>query len=70
MGRGERGRIDTAARERKKRGTTKKIAAGAGSAGREIEAISLEEELGEFHLQLSGGGGYETVMQRWVILQG
>ena len=34
------------------------------SGGREIEAISLEEELGEFHL--SGGGGYETADEKVV----
>ena len=62
---GERGRIDkkkaagAASREKKKQRTTKKIAARAKLGGREIEAISLEEELGEFHL--SWGGGYETV---------
>ena len=69
----ERGRIDNkaaggAASEKKKQGATKKIAARTKSGGREIEAISLEEELGEFHL--FGAVVMELWMRRWVILQG
>lgn len=45
--------------DKKKQGTTKKLAARTKPKGREIEAVGLEEELGE--LYLSGGGGYETV---------
>ena len=44
---------------RRKSGELQKPAAGAGSEGRRIEAISLKEDLGGLHL--SGGGGYETV---------
>ena len=45
--------------EKKKQGTAEKLAARTKSKGKEIEVISLEEELEEFHL--SEGDGYETV---------
>ena len=44
---------------RRKAGNYKRLTARTKSEGREIEAVSLDEELGDFHL--SGGGGYETV---------
>ena len=52
--------VRAAAREeKKKQGTTKKLVPRTKSKGKEIEVISLEEELEEFHL--SAGDGYETV---------
>ena len=45
--------------EKKKQGTAEKLAARTKSKGKEVEVISLEGGLGEFHL--SGGDGYETV---------
>ena len=61
--------VREAAREKKKQGTTKKLVPRTKSKGKEVEVISLEEGLEEFHL--SGGDDYETVwMGRWVLLQG
>ena len=52
--------VRAAAREeKKKQAATKKLALRTKSKGKEIEVISLEEELEEFHL--SGGDGDETV---------
>ena len=51
--------VGAAAREKKKQGTTKKLAPRTKSKEKEIEVISLEEELEDFHL--SGGNGFETV---------
>ena len=51
--------VRAAAREKKKQGTTKELVPRTKSKGKEIEVISLEEKLEEFHL--SGGDGYETV---------
>ena len=51
--------VGAAASETKKQGTTKKLAPRTKSKGKEIEVISLEEDLEEF--RLSGGDGYETV---------
>ena len=51
--------VRAAAREKKKQGATKKLAPRTKSKGKEIEVISLEEELEEFHL--SESDGYETV---------
>ena len=45
--------------EKKKQGTTKELVPRTKSKGKEIEVISLEEELEGFHL--SGGDGYEIV---------
>ena len=59
--------VRAAAREKKKQAATKKLALRTKSKGKEIEVISLEEELEEFHL--SG----VMVMKLWmrrVILQG
>ena len=61
--------VRAAAREEKKKlAATKKLVLRAKSKGKEIEVISLEEELEEFHL--SGGDGYQTWIKRLVILQG
>ena len=57
--------VRAAAREKKKQGTTKELVPRTKSKGREIEVISLEEELEEFHL--SGGDGYETVRGRVIL---
>ena len=51
--------VRAAAREKKKQGATKKRVSRTKLKGKEIEVISLEEELEEFHL--SGSDGYETV---------
>ena len=52
--------IRAAAREeKKKQGTTKELVPRTKSKGKEIEVISLEEELEEFHL--SGGDDCETM---------
>ena len=51
--------VRAAAREKEKQGARKKLAPRTKSKGNEIEVISLEEELEEFHL--SGSDGYETV---------
>ena len=51
--------VRAAAREKKKQGTTKELVPRTKSKGKEIEVISLEEELEGFHL--SGVDGYETV---------
>ena len=52
--------VRAAAREEKKKlAATKKLALRTKSKGKEIEVISLEEELEEFHL--SGGDGDGTV---------
>ena len=47
--------VRAAAREKKKQGTTKKLVPRTKSKGKEIEVVSLEEGLEEFHL--SGGDG-------------
>ena len=62
--RDERGRKDNikavrAAARKKKQGATKKLAPRTKSKGKEIEVVSLVEELEEFHL--SGSDGYEIV---------
>lgn len=50
--------------EKKKRGTTKILAPRAMSKGKEIEVISLENELKKFHL--SGDDGYESAEEEGV----